>query len=82
MNPTHRPATPPPNRQVPPLHTPPRLTPLDFGAYADGVTDDTAALQAFVDYCGEHPDIHAGMPGTYLLAGTVRLPPRLIHLDS
>lgn len=36
------------------------VTPQDFGAVGDGVTDDGAAFQAFVDYLLEDPAVRVG----------------------
>jgi len=40
------------------------ITPVDFGAAWDGVTDDTGAMQSFVDYCGVNNCIGRLPPGS------------------
>ena len=46
---------------------------LDFGAAGDGLNDDTCAVQAALDYCGQVAKCHSTIatvhvpPGTYLL---------------
>jgi hypothetical protein len=43
----------------------------DFGAVGDGVTDDTAAIQAAADYCAANDAFLMGVPGTYLVTSTL-----------
>ena len=43
----------------------------DFGAQGDGVTDDTAAIQAALDYCEINGYAIQGVPGTYLITNTL-----------
>lgn len=50
----------------------------DFGAVGDGVTDDTAAIQAALDYCntwvfGENKPKLIGAPGTYKVTSTLTI---------
>ena len=46
----------------------------DFGAKGDGVTDDTAAIQAAVDYALSHGRYTVWMPdGTYITSDTIQL---------
>jgi sugar lactone lactonase YvrE len=52
------------------------LTAGEFGAHADGTTDDSAALQAAIDKAGSGPQgiLFVG-PGRYRLTRTVYVPP-------
>lgn len=43
----------------------------DFGAVGDGVTDDTAAIQAALDYCETSGAQIYGNQGTYLITSTL-----------
>ena len=48
----------------------------DFGAVGDGVTDDTAAIQAALNYCNtwnlaDQKPFLMGSPGTYLVSSTL-----------
>jgi len=50
----------------------------DFGAVGDGVTDDTAAIQAALDYCNtyvrdEYKAKLIGAPGTYKVSNTLTI---------
>lgn len=45
----------------------------DFGAVGDGVTDDTAAIQAALDYCETSGAFLVGQPGTYLITSTLTI---------
>jgi len=45
----------------------------DFGAVGDGVTDDTAAIQAAVDYCTTNDYFLEGVPGNYLITSTLNI---------
>lgn len=45
----------------------------DFGAVGDGVTDDTAAIQAAADYANSIGGFLSGAPGTYLVTATISL---------
>jgi hypothetical protein len=48
----------------------PALTPYDFGAVGNGTTDDTAALQSWLDRAG--PGIHLALPaGTFVFSTTL-----------
>ena len=48
----------------------------DFGAVGDGVTDDTAAIQAAITASNGNVDF--GSSGTYLVTGPIGLPTKLI----
>lgn len=48
--------------------------PSAFGAKADGVTDDTAALQAALEAAGEKGGVVYLPPGRYLVAGSLKVP--------
>jgi hypothetical protein len=51
----------------------------DFGAVGDGVTDDSAAIQAAIDSAG--PNITIVYPeGTYFIGSTVNLEPQQHHM--
>lgn len=43
----------------------------DFGAVGDGVADDTAAIQAALDYCETNGYAIQGAPGTYKITSTL-----------
>jgi len=43
----------------------------DFGAVGDGVTDDSAAIQAALDYCESSGNYIWGNPGTYSITSTL-----------
>jgi hypothetical protein len=43
----------------------------DFGAVGDGVTDDTAAIQAAINYCNTSGAILMGAPGDYRVTSTL-----------
>jgi hypothetical protein len=43
----------------------------DFGAVGDGVTDDTAAIQAAINYCNTSGAILNGAPGDYRVTSTL-----------
>jgi hypothetical protein len=45
----------------------------DFGAVGDGVTDDTAAIQAALNYCETNGAFLSGQPGTYLITSTLTI---------
>lgn len=50
----------------------------DFGAVGDGVTDDTAAIQAALDYCNtwnlnDQKPFLMGAPGTYKISSTLTI---------
>lgn len=47
------------------------LTPEDFGAVGDGVTDDTAALQAAVDAWALNKSVEIRLNKRYLITGTL-----------
>ncbi len=50
----------------------------DYGAKADGTTDDTQALQAAIDTCAAAGGGTVVLPaGTYFTAGTLSLPPQV-----
>lgn len=49
----------------------------DYGAYGDGVTDDTVAIQAALDDMGTN-DLLIFPPGIYMISATLALP----HADS
>lgn len=54
----------------------------DFGATGDGVTDDTAAIQAAVDWqtsTGNRGDIYFP-PGRYVISAAIRLPQGSYHV--
>jgi len=59
------------------------ITPEDFGAVGDGVTDDTAAIQAAIDELQDGQTVLFGMGKTYLHEGTFVIPSTLsgITLD-
>jgi len=44
-----------------------------FGAVGDGVTDDTAAIQAAADACAASGDLLTGPPGNYLVTSTITI---------
>jgi hypothetical protein len=44
---------------------------LDFDAVGDGVTDDTAAIQAALDACELSGSVLMGAPGTFLISSTL-----------
>ena len=46
----------------------------DYGAVGDGVTDDTAAIQAAVDYAGPLQKVTFMPAGTYLITDTINFP--------
>ena len=46
---------------------------MDYGAKADGTTDDTAAIQAAIDAATERGDTVSLPPGEYLLAGNLEI---------
>ena len=51
----------------------------DFGAVGDGVTDDTAAIQAAITFARQQPSGTGRKPiyvpeGTYLISGTISIP--------
>lgn len=52
----------------------PWLNAMDFGARADGVTDDTAAIQSALDAAGKNGAKVCMPPGRYLVKGSLRLP--------
>lgn len=45
-----------------------RVTPFDFGAKGDRVTDDTVSLQAFFNYIATHPIALADWSGDFLIS--------------
>ena len=45
----------------------------DFGAVGDGVTDDTAAIQAALNYCQTNGAKLVGQPGTYKTSATINI---------
>jgi len=46
---------------------------LDYGAVGDGVTDDTAAIQAAIDFSKTSGKVLLVNPGTYILSSTLDL---------
>jgi hypothetical protein len=51
----------------------PYVTPADFGARGDGITDDRAAIQAAIDHCGGTLFIPR-LAGDYMLSDVLQLP--------
>jgi hypothetical protein len=48
--------------------------PEDFGAYADNLHDDTAAVQAWLNYIAAHNGKGKLNPSTYLITGQITIP--------
>jgi hypothetical protein len=58
---------------------------LDFGAKGDGITDDTEAIQAGLDYLGSSAATNANFylpPGTYKITSTLKVPPNSFPINQ
>ena len=51
----------------------------DYGAKGDGVTDDTAAIQAAVDACATVGGTVSFAPGVYTISSPIELPPNVTN---
>lgn len=67
---------PPPETQPAPP-APGSLSVLDFGARADGVNDDTAAIQAAIDAASDSGSPVLLPPGRYLVTGALTVKPNV-----